>query len=96
MKHARCLLLLAALATSVGAMASSITPSVTGTVSRVSPGSASTQLTINGHTYTMTPDTRPEGTRATVKPGQVVTVYLAADGETVIKLQPVVASAAHP
>jgi len=96
MKRVRCFLLLAALATSVGAAASSITPSVTGTVSQVSPGSASTLVTINGHAYAMTSDTQPGGTRPTVRAGQVVTAYLAADGKTVILIQPVVTGATHP
>ena len=96
MKHVRCFLMLTALTISAHAAASSITPSITGTVSQVSLGSASTQVTINGHAYSLTADTQPNGTHQALQPGEVVTVYLASDGQTVIMIQPVVNDSTTP
>jgi hypothetical protein len=90
MKRVRCFLMLTALTISTHAAASSITPSITGIVSQVNSGSASTQVTIGGHVYTLTAETQQKGTHQTLQPGEVVTLYLAADGHTVIMIQPVV------
>jgi hypothetical protein len=94
MKITRFFITLAACSISLGAMASMVTPSATGTVANVEPRGSTTQVSIAGQSYTVTADTHPKGINQTLKPGQVVTLELAADGRTVLLIQP--AAAAHP
>ncbi len=94
MKIACFFITLAAFSISSGVLASMVTPSTSGSVTKVEPRGSTTQVTIAGHTYTLTANTRPNGINQTLKPGQVVTLELAADGRTVLLIQP--AAAAHP
>lgn len=84
MKTTSCFALLATLGLSTAVVASSVAPSVTGTVTRVIPVGNEKQVTINGHTYTVTTNTKSYGTTAQLQPGQPVTLLLAGDGHTVM------------
>ena len=79
-----------------GAMASAVAPSVTGTVTGVSPRGTDTQVTMNGHTYTVTAQTRSAGATHALQPGQKVTFYLSSDGHTVLMTQADAPHATHP
>lgn len=84
-------MLLAALGTTTGAMASAVAPSITGTVTQVTPRGTDSRVTINGHTYTVTRQTRssnaPASGSASLQPGQKVTLFLSGDGHSVIMIQ---------
>ena len=96
MKLESCLVLLAALAISSGAMASAVAPSVTGTVTGVSPRGTDTQVTMNGHIYTITTQTRSAGATHALQPGQKATFFLSSDGHTVLMTQADAPHATHP
>lgn len=96
MKLASCSVLLAALAISTGAMASAVAPSITGTVTGVSPRGTDTQVTMNGHTYTITAQTRSAGATRALQPGQKVTFFLSSDGHTVLMTHADAPHATHP
>lgn len=96
MKLESCLVLLAALGIGSGAMASAVAPSVTGTVTGVSLRGTDTQVTMNGHTYTITTHTRSAGATGALQPGQKVTFFLSSDGHTVLMTQADAPHATHP
>lgn len=96
MKLESCLVVLTALAVSSSAMASAVAPSVTGTVTGVSPRGTDTQVMINGHTYTVNAQTRSAGATRTLQPGQKVTFFLSSDGHTVLITQADAPRATHP
>ena len=96
MKLVSCFVLLAALAIGSGALASAVAPSVTGTVTGVSPRGTDTQVMINGHTYTVTAHTRSAGAGGALQPGQKVTLYLSSDGHTVLMTHADGSHAVHP
>ena len=87
MKLESCFVLLLTLGIGAGAMASAVAPSVTGTVTGVSPSGTDTRVMINGHTYTITAQTRSAGATRAFQPGQKVTLYLSSDGHTVLMTQ---------
>ncbi len=87
MKLECCFVLLSTLGIGSGAMASAVAPSVTGTVTEVSPRGTDTEVMINGHAYTITTQTRSTGATRTLQPGQKVTLYLSSDGHTVLMTQ---------
>ncbi len=91
MKFRRCFIPLAALGLSTAAAASAVAPSVTGTITQVTPSGADSRVVIRGHTYTVTRQTKGVGASGTLEPGQKVTFFLSPDGRTVI-----LAQAPHP
>lgn len=96
MKLVSCFVLLAALGIGTSAMASAVAPSVTGTVTGVSPRGTDTQVMMNGHTYTITTHTRSAGAAGALQPGQKVTFFLSSDGHTVLMTQADAPHATHP
>lgn len=96
MKLETCFALLAALSTCTSSMASAVAPSVTGTVAGVTPRGTDTQVTMNGHTYTITTHTRSAGAAGVLQPGQKVTFYLSSDGHTVLMTHADAPHATHP
>ncbi|TAL83868.1 MAG: hypothetical protein EPN74_13255 [Rhodanobacter sp.] len=81
------LVLVATLGLSTGVTASAVAPSVTGTVTQVTPSGTDRQVVINGHTYVITRQTPSSGTTEALQPGQKVTFFLSSDGRKVIMIQ---------
>lgn len=97
MKFASCIALLVVVAAASNPVAASaVAPSVTGTVSQITPLGSSRQVTINGHTYLVTPSTLSDASASALKPGQRVTFFLDGDGRKVVISQTATAPAKHP
>jgi hypothetical protein len=95
MKFAHGFVLSAAIGFGGVAAASSVTPSVTGTVTRVIPSGSVKQITVNGHVYIVSAGTKTDSATNQLQPGQTVTVLLAPDGQNVIMVHSANSTAAH-
>jgi|GEM_PF-6096522 len=91
MKLSGYFVLLAALGLGTAAQATAVPPHVTGTVQQVS-GST---VTVDGHTYKVTADTKSDPTVRSPRLGQQVTLILSNDGSTVVVMTPASPTATH-
>jgi hypothetical protein len=91
MKFSGYVVLFAALSLGTGAQASKVAPTVTGTVQRA----GSSAITVNGHTYEITADTKSKGIVGSPQPGQQVILGLSSDGSKVIVINAVSPTASH-
>jgi Domain of unknown function (DUF5666) len=91
MKLSGYFILLSAFGLGTSAHASAVAPSVTGTVQQVS----SSTITVNGHTYQVTANTKSDPTVGAPQPGQQVRLFLSNDGSTVTVITPASPTATH-
>lgn len=96
MKRTQFLILLTAIGLSGGAVANSVTRSVTGTVTQVTASGSSKQVTINGHVYTLDANTKSDTATGQLQPGQSVTMLVSRDGQTVMMVHSANSSATRP
>jgi hypothetical protein len=91
MKISGYLFLLAAVSLGTVAKASVVAPSVNGTVQQVSGN----MITMNGHTYQVTTNTKVDPAVGPPQPGQQIKLFLSSDGSTVTVISPVSPTATH-
>ena len=96
MKYTQCLVLMAAIGFAGHAAASAVTPSVTGTVTRVVPSGSVQHVTVNGHVYTVSASTKSDGATTSLQAGQTITLLLAQDGNTAMMIRAASSTATHP
>lgn len=96
MKSIICFALTTALTFSGGVAGNAVTPSVSGIVTKVSSAGSKTDFTVNGHVYEANVSTKSNRPAAQWQPGQSVTLFIAADGHTVVMILAPISTATHP